>query len=96
MNFINRRRVTCSRKCCLEGKCPPIIYFKTVNGVTYSGNGVIKGSELTGKMQYAQKINTAAAAPLHWKRILVTNNLNIFGSIAGAPAGSRGPPKNVF
>ena len=96
MSINNRRRVNCSLKCCLEGRCPPIYFLKLNNGTILSGNTVITGSELTSNRLYAQKINTTYVAPIFWRSKIIYNKLNTYGSYAGAPGGSGHPPKNVF
>ena len=77
-------------------KCPKPIYPKSKNVSLFSGSTNKPDSLLSPGMTHARKINISLVGHVGWTPTYYYSQVNVHGQRAGAPGGSKAPPKNSF
>jgi hypothetical protein len=64
-------------------------------GISFGGNLHVPGSEVTTAFRNAQRVKYDTTR-MQGQRMFINKTLNVYGTYAGAPGGSKGPPRNTF
>jgi hypothetical protein len=76
--------------------CCPIKINGNKTGTTFGGSGSgVQGSHQSRVLGMAQTLKNTSGR-LKGNTVIITNELNVYGSYNGAPGGSRAPPRNTF